>query len=617
MTEDTPQSDGLDDQAGLDALLDYLHRTRAFDFSAYKKSSLTRRILKRMQAIDVRSYEDYVDFLKVHPNEFPQLFNTVLINVTGFYRDPDAWEALSGHLQRLIQARPPDRPIRLWSAGCASGEEAYSLAIVLAEAMGMEEFAKRVKIYATDVDEEALNHGRGASYSEREVEGLAPHLLDRHFTRVGSMFLCNKDLRRSVIFGRHDLVKDAPISRVDALACRNTLMYLNADTQTRILNKLHFALNDDGILFLGKAEMLLTHASLFTPLDLKLRLFSRVSKGRSAGRALSPRATPRPESEPDDKNEICQAAFDASSLAQVVIDASGTVILVNSRATTLFGLSSRDVGRPFHELELSYRPAELRSYIDKAQSERRILHLKEIERTLPGGETMCLDIEVAPLASDVGAALGVHLSFADTTQHQRLRQELRRSNLELEEAHEELQSTSEELETTNEELQSTVEELETTNEELQSTNEELETMNEELQSTNEELQTMNEELQRRGDELNQVNSFFESILASLRAGVVVLDNELIVKAWNHRMEDLWGLRTDEVIGKHFLILDIGLPLELLSAPIRTSLSTQRETDRVIECTNRRGRTIQCRVTVSPLRGDGQRGVVLLFDEASP
>ncbi|MEO8797354.1 MAG: PAS domain S-box protein, partial [Polyangiaceae bacterium] len=196
----------------------------------------------------------------------------------------------------------------------------------------------------------------------------------------------------------------------------------------------------------------------------------------------------------------------------------------------------------------------------------------------------------------------------------RLRTDLEHANQELETAYEELQSTNEELETTNEELQSTVEELETTNEELQSTNEELETMNEELQSTNEELQTMNEELRERGTELNQLNAFFSAILSSLRSGVVVLDNELLVRAWNPRMEDLWGLRADEVQGKHFLNLDIGLPLERLGAPIRRALSSSDEALVTVDSINRRGKAIRCKMSAVRLEGDEPRGVIILFDE---
>src|SRR5262249_8482759 len=231
------------------------------------------------------------------------------------------------------------------------------------------------------------------------------------------------------------------------------------------------------------------------------------------------------------------------------------------------------------------------------------------------GDVAYLDVQVTPL-SDNGTPLGVSITFTDVTPHKRLQDELHRSHQELESAYEELQSTNEELETTNEELQSTVEELETTNEELQSTNEELETMNEELQSANEELSTINEELRQRSDELNQVNSFLESIMSSLNAGAVVLDRDLLVRLWNLKAEDLWGLRAEEVRGKHFMNLDIGLPVGQLQNTLRQCLSGAAQQDALVDAVNRRGRAIKCKVVCNPLTNtDGDRGgVIVLMNE---
>jgi two-component system, chemotaxis family, CheB/CheR fusion protein len=223
---------------------------------------------------------------------------------------------------------------------------------------------------------------------------------------------------------------------------------------------------------------------------------------------------------------------------------------------------------------------------------------------------------VTPLP-EAGGLLGVLITFTDVTRHKRLAEELRHSHESLQAAQEELQSTTEELETTNEELQSTVEELETTNEELQSTNEELETMNEELQSTNEELHTINDELRQRSEDLNSVNSFLESILTSLRTAVVVVDTDLRVKAWNEQAEDMWGLRSDEVRGKHFSNLDIGLPVDEVRPILGDCISGECESKEVtLKAVNRRGRAIQCRVHCSPLSetGAGIRGAILLMEE---
>jgi two-component system, chemotaxis family, CheB/CheR fusion protein len=258
-----------------EALIEYLKNSRGFDFSGYKRSSLRRRMGKRMQALRIERYSDYLDYLEVHPEEFSSLFNTILINVTSFFRDMASWEFLATEvIPPLIAGKHPHESIRVWSAGCASGEEAYTLAMVLAEALGLERFQQRVKIYATDVDEEALAQARHARYSARDLQSVSAELCAKYFEEVSSRFVFRPDLRRAVIFGRHDIVQDAPISHLDLLVCRNTLMYFNAETQSRILARFHFALNDTGVIFLGKAEMLLTRANLFTPIHLKHRIFT-------------------------------------------------------------------------------------------------------------------------------------------------------------------------------------------------------------------------------------------------------------------------------------------------------------------------------------------------------
>src|SRR5262245_35905080 len=207
-------------------LLDYLKTSRGFDFSAYKVSSLMRRIQKRMHEVGVESYAEYTDFLEVHPHEFEPLFDTVLINVTSFFRDTPAWTYLKDKiLPQIAEERNPDRPIRVWSAGCATGEEAFSLAMLLAEIVGEDEFRQRVKIYATDADEGALATARQASYDSHHVNGVPQDVLDKYFERNGGRLVFRSDLRRSLIFGRHDLIQDAAISRLDLLVCRNTLMY--------------------------------------------------------------------------------------------------------------------------------------------------------------------------------------------------------------------------------------------------------------------------------------------------------------------------------------------------------------------------------------------------------
>jgi two-component system CheB/CheR fusion protein len=600
----------------LDLLLEHLRRTRGFDFSGYKRTTLQRRIARRMEAVHADTYQDYVDHLEVQPAEFAHLFDTILINVTSFFRDPAAWEHLSTETIPRLLEDVGDGQVRAWCAGCASGEEPYTLAMVLAEAMGDEAFSERVKIYATDVDENALNAARHAVYTEKQVEGVTPERLERHFERSDAQFAFRKDLRRSVIFGRNDLLQDAPISRIDLLLCRNTLMYFNAEAQGRILRRFHFALNPEGVLFLGKSEMLIAHTDLFRPVSLQRRIYQKVLR-EAVGDQLHHAVAAMEALEIDGRiGTLHERAFEATPTAQIIVDADGVLVAANQRARALFRLLAADVGRPLKDLELSYRPVELRSNLEEAYARRRSVLLTSVPMTADG-EGRELEVHITPVyAGD--AAVGATVAFVDVTLQQRLNTELRRSKANLEQAYEELQSTVEELETTNEELQSTNEELETTNEELQSTNEELETMNEELHSTNEELETINDELRSRTEELNEVNAFLESILSGLGAAVAVVDRNLGVRVWNSHAADLWGLRADEVEGQPLIGLDIGLPMERLKAPLRAVLRGAQRQEFELEATNRRGRKIRLRVSAMPLAVDSEaaRGAIVVMEVLS-
>lgn len=598
-------------------LLQYLRSNRGFDFTGYKRSTLMRRVTKQMQYLNIESFANYQDYLEVHPDEFKALFNTILINVTAFFRDPLAWEYLAKDIiPNILRNKQKNEQIRIWSAGCASGEEAYTLAIILGEILGIEDFRHRVKIYATDIDEEALNQARQASYSVKNIQGVPLELRDKYFDLVNKNYIFHQDLRRAVIFGRHDLLQDAPISRLDLLVCRNTLMYFNSETQGRIINRFHFALNDHGYLFLGKAEMLVTHTNLFTPINLKDRVFAKVSLGNIRNRQLVMANLQNQESaNVAQEIRVRELAFDTASSAQIVIDNQGILIMINEQARNLFNLTLQDINRPFQDLELSYRPLELRSLIEQVYNERHPITLTNIERYQPNLDTQYLDVRIIPLQDNDQTIFGVTVAFNDVSRYIKLQAALQRSRQELETTNEELQSTNEELETTNEELQSTNEELETTNEELQSTNQEMETMNEELQSANEELQAINSELSDRTYELDRTNTFMSSILSCLQMGMVVIDTNFNILIWNHAVEDMWGLRGEEVINKSWFSLDIGLPVEQLRVPIRDIVSNKKKFQEIlINATNRRGREIQCYIAFSPLNGDNLEGIIMMMTD---
>jgi two-component system CheB/CheR fusion protein len=538
-----------------DDLLLMLKETRGFDFTGYKKSTLQRRVRRRMALVNVATFNEYRDYLELQPDEYTLLFDSMLINVTSFFRDPTAWEALSEKiLPELLSAKSLKSPIRVWSAGCATGEEAYTLAMVLVEALGPDQFHERVKIYATDLDEDALQQARTGAYEARDLAAVPDRLRDLYFEPAGTTRAFRRDLRRQVIFGRNDLTRDAPISRVDLLVARNTLMYFNAEAQANVVRRFHFALSYPGYLFLGKAEMLLNHADRFTPVDLRKRLFRKASPGiletTGAGGAwadVTSRESPG--------GRIEGAALSSGPVAQLAIDLTDRLRVANAAAEALFNLRPRDVGRPFQDLEVSYRPVELRSRIEQVRIELRPVELHDVRWQRPGGaEPSFYDVAIVPLFARPGDLIGVGVSFLDTTRYSRVRDELAHANTELERAYEELQSPNEELETTNEELQST--------------NEELETTNEELQSTNDELQVINEELRGRTEELDQTNSFLGSVLRSLGSAVIVLNEDLRVRVWSPGAEDLWGLRPEEAESKELLSLDIGLPAGEIAPMLR-------------------------------------------------
>ena len=612
---------GEADHAALEPLLEHLRHARGFDFTAYKRTTLTRRIVKRMETAGISGVDRYREFLDTHPDEFNALFNTILINVTSFFRDGDVWDALRDDvLPRLLAACAPGEPIRIWSAGCASGQEPYSVVMMLAEALGIEAVRERVKVYATDVDEEALAEARRAVFTARQLADVPAALAAKYFDGDGDRYTFHRDLRRCVIFGRHDLIQDAPISRVDLLLCRNTLMYFNADAQARIMARFHFSVKPAGVLLLGRAEMLFSYIGMFRPVDLKRRIFTTVPRAGDSARMMS-LSRPGPEGTMTDDSthsRLRDAAFDASADAQIIIDGNGRLAAANDVAKRHFKIAPNMIGLPFQDLELSYRPAELRQRLDDARQERRDVTLKAVPWE-NGGKVRYFDVTASPLFEG-GALLGTRVTFSDVTKFKALQDELTHSKHELETAYEELQSTNEELETTNEELQSTVEELETTNEELQSTNEELETMNEELQSTNEELQTMNDELRDRGTALDASNAFLESVFTSLGTGVIVIDRDLRVDVWNARSTELWGVRADEARKAHFFNLDFGLPVADLHQPIRDVLidgAAAREI--TLSATNRKGRALQCRVSISPLRATNGSvsGAIMLMEEVPP
>ncbi|MEB3123950.1 MAG: CheR family methyltransferase [Snowella sp.] len=608
----TPETNNQEDTF-FESLLEYLGNSRGFDFTQFKRNTLKRRILKQMSDRGITNFNDYRDYLEVHPDEFQSLFNTILINVTAFFRDSNAWKYLQEELlPEMLKTKERSKQIRCWSAGCASGEEAYTIAIILAELLGIDEFKKRVKIYATDIDEEALAEARQAQYTAKQIAVIPPELRNKYFEPIDNgEFFFNPNLRRMLVFGRHNLFKDAPISSIDLLVCRNTLMYFNVEAQRLILQRFHFGLNSMGLLFLGKAEMLLTHGDLFIPLNSQYRIFKCVSK--NTDKENSPRLFQPYIAEDQVINfhwQLQELAFESALNAQIIIDKDGDLVRTNRLARSLFNLSLTDVGANFYNLGISRYPIELRPLIEQVYQEKKALNIKETPYQVNDANTKYFDIQINPLTQMDENLIGVNITLEDITESWALRNQVEQMNQQLKE-------TNEELKISNIQLQSTNEELETTNEEIQSYNEELETINEELQSTNSELQNVNEEVRLKTESYNQVTDFLEAILLSLRGAIIVIDRELKILAWSAKSEEMWGLRTEEVQDECLFNLDFGLPLEQIREPINHCLNEdQTQQDFVISAVNRRGKTFDCRLSIDALWNINKEkfGVIIIMQE---
>lgn len=504
-------------EVSLKDLLQELAEQRNFDFRGYKKTTLERRFRRRMFQLSLGGYAEYGEYIRKHPDEINELLNTLLINVTEFFRDPPAWEILRHEiLPSLLKKIKPGYSFRVWSAGCASGKEPYSVAILLAEHFGQAIQDYDVKIYATDIDEDALNGARRGEYSIDAVRRVRPEWRDKYFQGKG-LLRVNREIRRLVIFGRSNLAHDAPISHVNLLVCRNLLIYFDSDLQKQILSRLHYALEPGGVLFLGKSESQLTNSRLFQRLNSRWRIFQRITNTVAA---LDDRSESQPDTGQQMPDETDRSRRDLEAARQqqrylletlrigvISLTADDVVVQNNVSALSLCGLPLVHIGgKRLADTDLFIRIPDLASQLQATRANNESSRFQSHIKT--GSEDKLIEVTVRPVLDEKGQRSGTLIYIEDQTVQEKLQSTVE----ELESTSEELQSANEELETTNEELLSTNEELETTNEELQSTNEELETTNEELQSLNEELETTNQELEERTKELDQVNSVYAQTL---------------------------------------------------------------------------------------------------------
>ena len=549
----------------LDELLHSLAEERDLDLRGYKAATLERRLRRRMSQLSLKEYAEYLDYIRANREETNQLLDTILINVTEFFRDPAAWEVIGNDiLPFLLKRLRTGDSFRAWVAGCSTGEEVYSLAILIAEHFGARITDFDIKIYATDVDEAALTVARRGEYPPDRLRRVRPEWRHKYFS-TAALPRVTREIRRMLIFGRSDLVHNAPISHLQIIVCRNVLIYFDSITQTHILNRFHYALDPGGILFLGKSESKLSNSTMFQPVDSRWRIFRKDHShpGDEIPRSPSRRddTMNNDEGSPRDQ-ELARIKLYHGALLEVLepgilsLDSNDILISDNKSALSLWGLSaSRMVGQHIAESALGSRCPELLAKLE--ESHRNSETIVKFDCPIKvDDEQRTLAVSIRPVQGEDGQRVG-SLIYTEDVSH---REKLQTTIEQLESTGEELQSANEELETTNEELQSTNEELETTNEELQSTNEELETTNEELQSLNEELENMNEELEVRSRELDAVNSRYAETLERMPWAVTVLDSEGKVQFWNSAAQKLFDLQAKSVVG-----------LDLSQLPIQPSL----------------------------------------------
>ena len=549
-----------------DRITRLVHQQTGLDLAAYKEKTIQRRLRRRMAARHLTTLDDYLALLETEPAEVQQFCQDVLISVTSFFRDPDAFTALQEQIGAMLRKRRPGDDIRIWVPGCATGEEAYSLAILLSEMLGPSVGDYRIQIFATDLDDTALGVARRGIYNVTSLAELRAETVNRYFEPAGDRYKVNKALREMLVFARQNLLHDPPFLRLDMISCRNLLIYFNNDAQRRLFELFHYAINPGGLLFLGKSENVTRHEHLFTALDSRWKIFQH--RGNRTPRAAPPypagaiaplddpptTAAPRPRLSAYDR--MVRATLehyappgllvdDELVIQHILGDTSGYLRIPHGEPD----FSVRNLVRHELSIDLAALVARVKKHGESVSS--RLIELSDSNervRVSVHPVTGELDQDLLYLISfdrqsaaepvprrDTDAADGTGALHAESAE-----QHIEDLEDELATTREHLQTVIEELETTNEELQSSNEELQSANEELQSSNEQLETTNEELQSTNEELTTVNDELSSKTDELNAAYTDLANVKDSLTDPVVVVDENLRIKFYNPACERIFA-----------------------------------------------------------------------------
>ncbi|HZR72825.1 CheR family methyltransferase, partial [Bradyrhizobium sp.] len=615
----------------LSRIADILRNKTGNDFHGYKQNTFLRRVQRRMQIVQIDGIAAYVDFLRNDKDEGLHLFNDLLIGVTEFFRDKREFEVLETQvIPKIFEDKGAGQQVRIWVLGCATGEEAYSIGILLREHMAKLDTAPQVQIFATDIDGRALAAARVGRYRTSIEDDMSAERLARWFVREGDTYCIVKELREMCIFSQHNVIKDAPFSKLDLVSCRNLLIYLNAELQNRVIPLFHFALLPNRFLFLGNSENVTRHPKLFAPVDRRARIFKKLETGTRlppefpitsvAGRAAVEIPPVRSFGPDVGLERRAQRIAERYAPAYVITDENFQILHFSGRTGRYIeptaGTATLDLlGLVHRDIRL-----ELRTALSRAVETNEPAHAEQVQLGL-NGHRVLVDITVEPVLDGPAGHRNFVVLFKDgpvrvvettennpnvlvRTEHvERLESELRATR-------ERLQATIEELESTNEELKSSNEEYQSLNEELQSANEELETSREELQSVNEELTTVNGELAHRVQELTRATSDLKNFLESTQIATVFLDNDLRVMNFTPAITQVLHLVETDV-GRPVAHIKARIPIEDLYDDVRRVLRTLASAERELTAPDSGTRYI---VRILPYRSIDNfiAGVVITF-----
>jgi two-component system, chemotaxis family, CheB/CheR fusion protein len=561
--------------SGMRSILMILRSKTGNDFSLYKQSTIRRRIERRMGMHNLSDMDAYARYLKENPAEVQILFKELLINVTSFFRDAEAYASLTKEvLPRLFENKPENYIFRIWVPGCASGEEAYSLAILFREYMDEIKKDFKLQIYATDIDDDAIATARSGTYPANISIDVSPERLRRFFGKAETGFRIKKEIREIVVFAIQNVIKDPPFTKMDLISCRNLLIYLDTELQNRVIPTLHYALRPGGVLLLSPSESIGNFTDLFTPVDKKWKIYTTKTS------IVSPRLlmqhtvwaddkTKKEQAEPSVKKEkmnfaelIRRVLLQSYAPPSVITNYKGDIVYVHGDTGKYLQPAQGQASLNVIEMAREGLPQELRSAIQTATTKKTPVILKDLTVKTDGG-MHGVDLTVRPLTDPEAVRELLLISFQDTQreshgEHKTVKRMTgtgaMKRVVELEQdlayTKENLQATIEEMQATNEELTSTNEELQSTNEELQSTNEELETSKEELQSVNEEIVTVNSELQAKIEQHTAIQNDMKNLLENINVGTIFLDDHLTIKRFTREATKVF----------RFAASDVGRPL---------------------------------------------------------